>query len=117
MLKHVLALPRQTVCRNGLTIFVDDIAMGNARELDGRGRPLPVWQGCRDIGAGELFLMNWQSATRWTVGISEPSRRPPSLLAHIPFGPKRSDHALLPCQTVAPFLYKYRDLLPFPAQT
>ena len=28
MLKHVLALPGQTVCRKGLTIIVDDIAMG-----------------------------------------------------------------------------------------
>ena len=62
MLKHVLALPGQTVCRNGLTIIVDDIAVGNARERDGRGRLLPAWQGCRLIGAGKLFLMNWQSA-------------------------------------------------------
>ncbi len=24
-------------------------------------RPLPKWQGCRVVGDGELFLMNWQS--------------------------------------------------------
>lgn len=34
MLKHVLALPGQTVCRTGLTIFVNDIAMGWARARD-----------------------------------------------------------------------------------
>jgi type IV secretory pathway protease TraF len=62
MLKHVLALPGQTVCRERLTILVDAIAMGVARERDGRGRPLPIWKGCRVIAAGELFLMNWQSA-------------------------------------------------------
>ncbi len=62
MLKHVLALPGQTVCREGLTIRVDKIAMGAARERDGRGRPLPVWRGCRVVAAGELFLMNWESA-------------------------------------------------------
>jgi len=62
MLKHVLALPGQTVCRQGATVFVDGIAMGSARERDGRGRPLPIWNGCRVIGGGELFLMNWQSA-------------------------------------------------------
>ena len=62
MLKHVLALPGQTVCRTGLTIFVNDIPMGRARARDGRGRLLPSWHGCRLIGAGELFLMNWQSA-------------------------------------------------------
>ena len=61
MLKRVLALPGQTVCRSGLTISVDDIEMGEARERDGRGRPLPKWQGCRVVGEGELFVMNWQS--------------------------------------------------------
>ncbi|MFB6417767.1 S26 family signal peptidase [Bradyrhizobium tunisiense] len=61
MLKRILALPGQTVCRIGLTISVDNIAMGEARDRDGRGRPLPKWQGCRVVGDGELFLMNWQS--------------------------------------------------------
>jgi len=62
MLKRVLALPGQTVCREHLTISVDGIAMGVARERDTRGRPLPVWQGCRVVADGEVFLMNWQSA-------------------------------------------------------
>ena len=61
MLKRVLALPGQTVCREHLTITVDGIAMGVARERDNWGRPLPVWQGCRVVAAGEVFLMNWQS--------------------------------------------------------
>ena len=61
MLKRVLALPGQTVCRDGLTVAVDNIAMGEARERDSRGRPLPVWQGCRVVTDGEVFLMNWQS--------------------------------------------------------
>jgi len=62
MLKRVLALPGQTVCRDHLTITVDGIAMGVARERDSRGRSLPVWQGCRVVADGEVFLMNWQSA-------------------------------------------------------
>ena len=61
MLKRVLALPGQTVCRTGLTIAVDGIDLGQARERDGRGRPLPVWQGCHLIAADEIFVMNWQS--------------------------------------------------------
>lgn len=61
MLKRVLALPGQTVCRKGLTISVDAIEMGEAMSRDRRGRPLPVWQGCRVVGADEVFLMNWQS--------------------------------------------------------
>ena len=62
MLKRVLALPGQTVCRDHLTIAVDKIEVGLARERDSWGRPLPNWQGCRVIAEGEVFLMNWQSA-------------------------------------------------------
>jgi conjugative transfer signal peptidase TraF len=61
MLKRVLALPGQKVCRNGLTISVDRIDVGAALSRDGRGRPLPVWQGCSVVGADQIFLMNWQS--------------------------------------------------------
>jgi conjugative transfer signal peptidase TraF len=62
MLKRVLALPGQTVCRSDRTITVDGIAMGDALERDTRGRPLPVWQGCQRIPENRVFLMNWQSA-------------------------------------------------------
>jgi conjugative transfer signal peptidase TraF len=62
MMKRVLALPGQTVCRDGLAVTVDNIAAGEARERDSRGRSLPVWQGCCIIGGGEVFLMNWRSA-------------------------------------------------------
>jgi type IV secretory pathway protease TraF len=41
MLKRVLALPGQTVCRGNLTITVDKIEVGKARERDSGGRPLP----------------------------------------------------------------------------
>jgi len=61
MLKRVLALSGQTVCRDGQTIAVDNIAVGQAHERDGRGRPLPVWQGCCVIADGDVFVMNWQS--------------------------------------------------------
>jgi conjugative transfer signal peptidase TraF len=62
LLKRVLALPGQTVCRDQLAITVDKIEMGTAREHDSGGRPLPIWQGCYVIADGEVFLMNWQSA-------------------------------------------------------
>lgn len=62
MLKRVLALPGQTVCRDYLTVAVDNTWVGDARERDSWGRPLPSWQGCRVIADGEVFLMNWQSA-------------------------------------------------------
>jgi conjugative transfer signal peptidase TraF len=59
LIKRVLALPAQIVCRKDLTITVDGIEMGAARERDRRGRLLPVWQGCRAVNQGEVFLMNW----------------------------------------------------------
>lgn len=62
ILKHVLALAGQTVCRDRLTITVDKSVIGEARERDSRGRLLPTWQGCRVVADGEVFLMNWQSA-------------------------------------------------------
>src|ERR1700722_9175154 len=62
MLKRVLALPGQTVCRNGLMIVVDGVDVGEAHERDRRGRPLPVWGECRVLVDGDVFVMNWQSA-------------------------------------------------------
>ncbi len=59
LIKRILALTGQTVCRTGLTITVDGIDMGAAREQDHRGRSLPAWQGCRTVANDEGFLMNW----------------------------------------------------------
>jgi conjugative transfer signal peptidase TraF len=59
LIKRVLALPGQTVCRAALAITVNGIDMGSARERDRRGRALPTWQGCRLLTRGEVFLMNW----------------------------------------------------------
>jgi conjugative transfer signal peptidase TraF len=58
MLKHILALSGQTVCRFGSAVSVDAVAMGDARERDSRGRALPMWQGCRVVAKGDVFLMN-----------------------------------------------------------
>ncbi|MBI5263837.1 MAG: S26 family signal peptidase [Bradyrhizobium sp.] len=62
MLKRVLALPGQTICRTGFTISVDNIEIGQAKERDHRDRLLPAWQGCRVLASDEIFVMNWQSA-------------------------------------------------------
>jgi conjugative transfer signal peptidase TraF len=61
LLKRVLALAGDTVCRHGATITAFDQVYGVARERDGQGRPLPVWQGCRTLAPGEVFLMNWDA--------------------------------------------------------
>lgn len=59
LIKRILALPGQSVCRSKLTIVVDGIEMGAAREGDGHGRQLPTWQGCGVIQNDKVFLMNW----------------------------------------------------------
>jgi conjugative transfer signal peptidase TraF len=59
LLKRILALPGQSVCRSELLISVAGVEVGAARERDRLGRLLPVWQGCRVIADGEVFLMNW----------------------------------------------------------
>ena len=58
LLKRVVGLPGQRVCRTSRAITVDGIEMGEALERDRIGRELPVWQGCRVIAPGEIFLMN-----------------------------------------------------------
>lgn len=58
LLKHILALPGQTVCRNERAIAVDGITVGEALDRDRFGRTLPDWQGCRSLASSEVFVMN-----------------------------------------------------------
>ena len=61
LLKHILALAGQTVCRTGDTITVDGANVGRVLASDWLGRELPRWQGCQVLAAGRIFLMNVQS--------------------------------------------------------
>ncbi|MEH3117255.1 MAG: S26 family signal peptidase [Methylorubrum populi] len=58
LMKRVMGLPGQRVCRVGNTVTIDAVPLGDALDHDRRGRPLPVWRSCRRIAAGEVFLMN-----------------------------------------------------------
>ncbi|HWL47257.1 MAG TPA: S26 family signal peptidase, partial [Sphingomonadaceae bacterium] len=58
LLKAVAAKAGQRVCRIGDTVSVDARRVAITRARDGRGRPLPVWQGCRTLKRGEIFLLN-----------------------------------------------------------
>ncbi|CAH1653267.1 Peptidase [Hyphomicrobiales bacterium] len=61
LIKRVLALGGTIVCRSGSAIVAYGMTYGEARAEDTRGRPLPVWRGCRRLGDGEAFFMNWDS--------------------------------------------------------
>lgn len=58
LMKRVMALPGQEVCRSGRRITVDGVPLGDALDRDRMGRALPVWRGCQRIADGDLFLMN-----------------------------------------------------------
>lgn len=58
LLKHVAARPGQIVCRINAVVSVDGRPVVVALQHDGMGRPLPVWQGCRTLRAGELLMLN-----------------------------------------------------------
>jgi conjugative transfer signal peptidase TraF len=61
LLKRVFAFGGETICREGRIIIAYGGRYAVARERDSRGRPLPIWQGCRTLDRGEVFLMNWDT--------------------------------------------------------
>ncbi|MGN8119218.1 S26 family signal peptidase [Labrys sp. 22185] len=58
LLKYVAARTGQVVCRRERSIRVDGALVGDALDRDRQGRALPVWQGCRRLSDGEIFVMN-----------------------------------------------------------
>lgn len=62
LLKPVAALPGQRVCRLDLRVTIDGRFAAMALPRDRRGAPLPVWQGCRQVAPGQVFLLNSRHA-------------------------------------------------------
>ena len=63
LLKHVLALPGQTICRDGFTITVDVIEMGKARQVRRSSSSFAhLARVARWSPLVMVFLMNWESA-------------------------------------------------------
>lgn len=58
LMKRVMGLPGQQVCRIGRSITVDGVPLGETLDRDRMGRAMPVWQGCQRIADADLFLMN-----------------------------------------------------------
>ena len=57
LLKKVSAAQNDRVCRIGQQIFMNGIAIARAAATDLRGRPMPVWTGCQQLEAGDVFLL------------------------------------------------------------
>ncbi|MES2338770.1 MAG: S26 family signal peptidase [Pseudomonadota bacterium] len=58
LLKRVSAHSGQRVCRAGRRVTVDDRLVAVALAHDRRGRPLPVWQGCRTLRFDQLLVLS-----------------------------------------------------------
>ena len=58
LLKRVGAMAPQRVCIDGASVRIDGVLVAVARSADGRGRPLSIWQQCRSLSNGELFLLS-----------------------------------------------------------
>ena len=58
LLKRIGAMEPQHVCIDGHTVRIDGVALATALKADGQGRSLRIWQQCRPLRDGELFLLS-----------------------------------------------------------
>jgi conjugative transfer signal peptidase TraF len=58
LLKRIAAMAPQRVCVDGNAVRIDEVVVAAVRPADGQGRPLSVWQQCRRLARGELFLLS-----------------------------------------------------------
>lgn len=58
LLKRAAALAPSRVCRRDADILVDGTPQARALTRDRRGLPLPLWTGCLQLRAGEVFVLN-----------------------------------------------------------
>lgn len=58
LLKRIGAMSPQRVCIWDRIVRIDGVAQATALMSDARGRTLPVWEQCRTLNDGELFLLS-----------------------------------------------------------
>lgn len=59
LIKRVVGVGGDEICRQGNDISVNGIGMGVAKSEDLFGRPLPVWQGCKMLSEEQVFVLNF----------------------------------------------------------
>jgi len=57
LLKQIAGVSGDKICRNGGAVSINGRVVAEAREVDSRGRALPVWRGCKVLGPDEFFLL------------------------------------------------------------
>jgi conjugative transfer signal peptidase TraF len=58
LLKRIGAIAPQNVCIEGQTVSIGGRRVAVTKSADGQGRPMSVWQQCRRLSDGELFLLS-----------------------------------------------------------
>ena len=61
VLKRIVAMAGQRVCVAHGYVLIDGLPVARTRLFDGQQRPLRAWLHCRELLAGELFLLNVDS--------------------------------------------------------
>lgn len=57
LVKRVAAGPGDEICAANRVILLDGRPLATRRDIDGAGRPMPHWRGCRRLKGGEFFLL------------------------------------------------------------
>lgn len=74
LVKRVAAGAGARICARGAHIFLNGRRIAQRRAVDGQGRAMPHWQGCRRLGTGQWFLLMAGSAASFDgryFGVSE----------------------------------------------
>nr|WP_290917385.1 S26 family signal peptidase [Hyphomonas sp. 34-62-18] len=58
LLKQIAGVPGDEICRFGGEILIDGERVAEAREVDSKGRALPVWEGCILLQEDQFFPLN-----------------------------------------------------------
>jgi conjugative transfer signal peptidase TraF len=57
LIKHVVGIDGDTICRRGQEILINGIPVALAQRSDSLGRELPKWQGCHILTKDKIFLL------------------------------------------------------------
>jgi len=58
LIKRVVALPGDEICRENLSIFINGIYAADAQKADSFDRDMPSWSGCFTLQYNQIFLLN-----------------------------------------------------------
>ena len=75
-IKRVVAVENDGVCAEGSRVSVNNVWMADRLVQDGKGRPMPWWQGCYRLSKTQVFFINEEAANSFDgryIGISNTS--------------------------------------------